>query len=217
MQIGQPSRTAQRAAAHRAVHQLLEQGRIFHDPLAVRILGESPRTLEAEAVANPGQRGMRLFIAARTRFAETAVAASAKRGVRQLVVLGADTAVVIDDDLLGKPRDRADALAMLARLSGRWHQVLTAVAVASANGLQCSVSSSEVRFRTLLERECAAYWDSGEPRDKAGAYAIQGLGATFVQELRGSYSGVVGLPLFETAQLLAAAGVPVWGLARPPT
>jgi methyltransferase (TIGR00027 family) len=89
MQIGQPSRTAQRAAAHCAVHQLLEQGRIFHDPLAVRILGEDPRALEAQAVANPAQRGMRLFIAARTRFAETAVAAGAKRGVGQLVVLGA--------------------------------------------------------------------------------------------------------------------------------
>jgi methyltransferase (TIGR00027 family) len=89
MQIGQPSRTAQRAAAHRAVHQLLEQGRIFHDPLAVRILGEDPRALEAEAVANPAQRGMRLFIAARTRFAETAVAGGARRGLRQLVVLGA--------------------------------------------------------------------------------------------------------------------------------
>jgi methyltransferase (TIGR00027 family) len=89
MQIGQPSRTAQRAAAHRAVHQLLEQGRIFHDPLAVRILGEDPRALEAQAIANPAQRGMRLFIAARTRFAETAVAAGVKRGVRQLVVLGA--------------------------------------------------------------------------------------------------------------------------------
>jgi methyltransferase (TIGR00027 family) len=89
MQIGQPSRTAQRAAAHRAVHQLIEQGRIFHDPLAVRILGEDPRTLEAQAVANPVQRGMRLFIAARARFAESAVAASVRRGVRQLVVLGA--------------------------------------------------------------------------------------------------------------------------------
>jgi len=89
MQIGQPSRTAQRAAAHRAVHQLIEQGRIFHDPLAVRILGESPRDLEAEALANPSQRGMRLHIAARTRFAESAVAAAVKRGVRQLVVLGA--------------------------------------------------------------------------------------------------------------------------------
>ncbi|HZC16297.1 MAG TPA: class I SAM-dependent methyltransferase [Caulobacteraceae bacterium] len=89
MQIGQPSRTAQRAAAHRAAHQLLEQGRIFHDPLAVRILGESPGTLEAEAAANPGRRGMRLFIAARARFAESAVEAAFGRGVRQLVVLGA--------------------------------------------------------------------------------------------------------------------------------
>src|SRR5580698_8350642 len=89
MQIGRPSRTAQRAAAHRAVHQLIEQGRIFHDPLAVRILGEDPRTLEAAAVADPAQRGMRMFIAARSRFAETAVAASVKRGVDQLVVLGA--------------------------------------------------------------------------------------------------------------------------------
>jgi septum formation protein len=128
----------------------------------------------------------------------------------ELAVLGADTVVVVDDELLGKPRDRADALAMLAKLSGRWHQVLSAVALASGNGLQCSLSRSEVRFRALQARECAAYWDSGEPRDKAGAYAIQGLGAVFVEELRGSYSGVVGLPLFETARLLAAAGVATW-------
>jgi septum formation protein len=84
------------------------------------------------------------------------------------------------------------------------------VALASANGLQCSLSRSEVRFRALQARECAAYWDSGEPCDKAGAYAIQGRGALFVEELRGSYSGVVGLPLFETARLLATAGVATW-------
>ncbi|MGH8231288.1 MAG: Maf family protein [Steroidobacteraceae bacterium] len=124
-------------------------------------------------------------------------------------VLGADTAVVIDDMLLGKPRDRDDALAMLGRLSGRTHQVLTAVALAATQGVQCVLSRSEVRFRQLSERERAAYWDSGEPRDKAGAYAIQGLGAQFVEELRGSYSGVVGLPLFETARLLSEAGVPM--------
>jgi septum formation protein len=153
---------------------------------------------------------------ARNKALEVQVALSAVAGAATAVefaVLGADTAVVIDDDLLGKPRDRADALAMLARLSGRWHQVLSAVALASANGMQCSLSRSEVRFRELRERECALYWDSGEPCDKAGAYAIQGLGAAFVQELRGSYSGVVGLPLFETARLLAEAGVPVWGSA----
>jgi septum formation protein len=128
----------------------------------------------------------------------------------ELAVLGADTVVVVDDELLGKPRDRADALAMLARLSGRWHQVLSAVALASANGLHCVLSRSEVRFRALQAHECAAYWDSGEPCDKAGAYAIQGRGAAFVEELRGSYSGVVGLPLFETARLLAEAGVATW-------
>jgi septum formation protein len=125
----------------------------------------------------------------------------------QLPVVGADTAVVIDDEMLGKPRDRADGLAMLARLSGRWHQVLTAVALARVDVMQCRLSRSEVRLRDLSAPECEAYWDSGEPRDKAGGYAIQGLGAAFVQELRGSYSGVVGLPLFETAQLLAEAGV----------
>jgi septum formation protein len=150
---------------------------------------------------------------ARNKALEVQVALAAVAGSAaavELAVLGADTAVMIEDELLGKPRDRADALAMLARLSGRWHQVLSAVALASANGLQSSLSRSEVRFRVLSARECAAYWDSGEPRDKAGAYAIQGLGAAFVEELRGSYSGVVGLPLFETARLLAEAGVPTW-------
>jgi septum formation protein len=151
---------------------------------------------------------------ARNKALEVQVALAAVSGAAAAVefaVLGADTAVVIDDELLGKPRDRADALWMLARLSGRWHEVLTAVALARANGMRCSVSRSEVRFRALSERECAHYWDSGEPCDKAGAYAIQGRGAVFVQELRGSYSGVVGLPLFETAQLLCEAGVPVRG------
>jgi septum formation protein len=149
---------------------------------------------------------------ARSKALEVQIALSAVSGAAAAVefaVLGADTAVVIDDELLGKPRDRADALSMLARLSGRWHEVLTAVALATVNGMRCSVSRSEVRFRVLSERECRQYWDSGEPRDKAGAYAIQGLGAVFVQELRGSYSGVVGLPLFETARLLGEAGVAV--------
>ena len=167
---------------------------------------------ERRAAGEPIENCVRRL--AKSKALEVQVALAAVAGVTtavQLAVLGADTAVVIDDELLGKPRDRADALAMLARLSGRWHQVLSAVALASPNGMQCTVSRSEVRFRTLSERECALYWDSGEPCDKAGAYAIQGLGAAFVQELRGSYSGVVGLPLFETARLLAEAGVPLWG------
>jgi septum formation protein len=132
-----------------------------------------------------------------------------------LPVLGADTAVVIDGEMLGKPADRGAALRMLARLSGRTHQVLTAVALVGPHGSAQRLSQNAVSFRTLTEAECAAYWDTGEPRDKAGGYAIQGLGAVFVSELRGSFSGVVGLPLFETAQLLDAAGVARWQLKRP--
>jgi len=141
------------------------------------------------------------------------LAALAGAGTAALLpVLGADTTVVIDGEMLGKPADRGAALRMLARLSGRTHEVLTAVALVGAHGSAQRLSRSEVRFRELAQAECAAYWESGEPRDKAGGYAIQGLGAAFVSELRGSYSGVVGLPLFETAALLDAAGVPRWQL-----
>jgi septum formation protein len=136
----------------------------------------------------------------------------------ELPVLGADTEVVLEGRLLGKPSDRSEALAMLARLSGRTHQVLTAVALVDRRGTALRLSASEVEFRALDAAECARYWETGEPRGKAGAYAIQGLGAVFVRHLRGSYSGVMGLPLFETAALLDAAGVRRWlgaGPARP--
>ena len=125
-------------------------------------------------------------------------------------VLAADTAVVLDGRILGKPRDRNDAESMLRQLSGRTHQVLTAVAVRSAGGIEIRVSRSLVTFRSIEPAEAAAYWDSGEPRDKAGAYAIQGYAAVFIADLKGSYSGVMGLPLFETAELLKSAGVPSW-------
>jgi len=125
-----------------------------------------------------------------------------------LPVLGADTAVVIDGQMLGKPGNRTDGVAMLQRLSGRTHRVLTAVALVDAHGGRVALSASEVDFRVLTGAECERYWESGEPRDKAGGYAIQGLGAVFISALRGSYSGVMGLPLFETAALLDAAGVP---------
>jgi septum formation protein len=128
----------------------------------------------------------------------------------EVPVLGADTAVVLDGDMFGKPRDREHALSMLARLSSREHEVISAVALARTGSVSSKLSRSVVRFRALLPAECEAYWDSGEPCDKAGAYAVQGRGAVFVQALRGSYSGVMGLPLFETAALLTAAGVPMW-------
>jgi septum formation protein len=129
-----------------------------------------------------------------------------ERGER-LPVLAADTTVVLDDVIYGKPRDRADGIAMLGRLSGRMHGVLTAVALADSRGVDLRLSVSTVRFRELTPEECAAYWDTGEPRDKAGGYAVQGAAAVFIESLSGSYSGVMGLPLFETAELLRAAGV----------
>lgn len=134
-------------------------------------------------------------------------AALAQRGLPKLPVLGADTAVVVDDDILGKPADAADAHAILRRLSGRTHRVLTGVCLCGASGERAVVSATTVRFRVLSDAEIARYWASGEPRDKAGAYGIQGLAAVFVEGIDGSYSGVVGLPLFETAQLLKTYGI----------
>jgi septum formation protein len=125
-------------------------------------------------------------------------------------VLAADTAVVLDARILGKPADMNDAIAMLLQLSGRAHQVLTAVALRTAAGLQVKLSHSTVTFRSIDPGEARAYWDTGEPSDKAGAYAIQGYAAIFISDLKGSYSGVMGLPLFETAALLEAAGVTCW-------
>lgn len=136
--------------------------------------------------------------------------ARAMAGVGQLPVLAADTVVAIDGLVLGKPADRDDGLAMLARLSGRVHEVLSAVAVATAAGVQAEVSRSRVAFRSIDAAEAERYWATGEPADKAGGYAIQGIGGIFVQQLEGSYSGVVGLPLLETERLLQAAGVDCW-------
>lgn len=125
-------------------------------------------------------------------------------------VLGADTAVVLGEQVLGKPADVASACAMLAALSGRRHQVLTAVALRFGDMLATRLSASEVAFRTVDAEECRAYCATGEPFDKAGGYAIQGRGALFVERLEGSYSGVMGLPLAETASLLAPLGLPGW-------
>jgi septum formation protein len=124
-------------------------------------------------------------------------------------VLGADTLVLCDGRILGKPQTRAEGLVMLAALSGREHEVLTAVALADGQQEQTQLNCSKVRFRNIAASEAAAYWESGEPADKAGGYAIQGLGAVFVAELIGSYSGVMGLPLFETARLLNEFGIEV--------
>ncbi len=126
------------------------------------------------------------------------------------VVLAADTAVVLDEQILGKPRDREHAAQMLTALSGREHQVMTAVAVACGERLELRLVTTQVRFRGLSAAEIDAYWVSGEPADKAGAYGIQGLGAVFVAHINGSYSAVVGLPLLETAAILEGFGISCW-------
>lgn len=137
------------------------------------------------------------------------VAADASRPV-----LGADTMVVVDDQVLGKPRDREDGLAMLAALSGREHEVVTAVALSQQGRTAVAIHRSRVTWRVLTMAECAAYWATGEPCDKAGAYAIQGYAAAFIVRMEGSYSGVMGLPLFETTQLLAAFDIHVHDVWR---
>jgi len=123
------------------------------------------------------------------------------------VVLGADTEVVLGDDVFGKPRDAADAAAMLRRLSGRTHAVISAVWALGGGREECAVCVSQVRFAALDENDIAVYTATGEPFGKAGAYAIQGRGAVLIEHLEGSYSGVMGLPLFETARLLRGFGI----------
>jgi septum formation protein len=121
-------------------------------------------------------------------------------------VLGADTAVVLDAQIFGKPRERAHALDMLGQLSARSHAVISCVALAIGDQLLQRETITEVCFGKLSAADCDAYWSTGEPADKAGGYAIQGYGARFVKTINGSYTGVVGLPLFETAELLRLAG-----------
>lgn len=148
------------------------------------------------------------------KYVERLARAKAAAGLAQApgpgVVLGADTAVVLDGRILGKPESREHALAMLAELSDREHQVLTAVALSDGQRCLSVCVASSVRFRAIDTQEAERYWASGEPRDKAGGYAIQGLGAIFVTGLSGSYSAVVGLPLSETADLLGQFAIACW-------
>ena len=153
--------------------------------------GETPRAYVRRMAIGKAEAG----------YAEAVTANALNR-----IVLGADTTVVVDEHILGKPENEADAMHMLEQLSGRTHLVLSSVAVTDGKRVEARTSTTEVQFRAIRRDEQAAYWATGEPCDKAGAYAVQGLGALFVEELRGSYTGVVGLPLFETAELLALFG-----------
>jgi septum formation protein len=178
--------------------ELLTQIGVAHDVIAVD-LDEAPLPGEApEAYAR------------RVALDKARAGRARLTGGGELPVLGADTLVTLDGRILGKPRDAEEAVAMLRLLSGRTHRVLSAVALIGA-AERLALSVSEVSFRPISDGEAHAYWATGEPADKAGGYAIQGLGALFVRELRGSYSGVMGLPLHETALLLAGEGILLLG------
>jgi len=129
---------------------------------------------------------------------------------KHTAVLGSDTSVVLDGEILGKPESKANAVQMLMSLSGRWHEVVTAVAVVDAQQQHEVLVISKVQFCQLDEQMCESYWQTGEPADKAGSYAVQGIGARFVKQIQGSHSAIVGLPVVETAELLARFNIPTW-------
>lgn len=128
---------------------------------------------------------------------------------KELPVLGADTIVVVDNAILGKPANKADALRMLQLLSGQTHQVITAVAVVKGEEMQTACSISSVEFRVITPEEAECYWLTGEPVDKAGSYGIQEKGAIFIKAIQGSYTGIMGLPHYETAALLKNFGITI--------
>lgn len=165
------------------------------------------RPVDLDETPRPGEAAADYVV----RLAREKALAGAR--LSDLPTLGSDTAVVRDGEILGKPADREQALAMLRSLSGRRHEVLTGVAVTGPAGVLSACVTTRVFMRALTEAELAAYWATGEPADKAGGYAIQGLAAVFVEHIEGSHSAVVGLPLFETANLLARQGVPLWHTA----
>jgi septum formation protein len=184
------------ASASPRRRDLLQQLGVPHEVRAVDV-DETPRAGES-----PAALAQRLATA-------KALAGRASTGNTH-PVLGSDTVVEARGRILGKPADRHDALAMLAALSGTEHRVVTAVALAAPAGgpLLNALSETVVCMRTIAPAEAVAYWDTGEPAGKAGAYAIQGLGAVFIEHIRGSYTGVMGLPLYETARLLQSLAVP---------
>ncbi|WP_269320525.1 Maf family protein [Billgrantia saliphila] len=198
---------------------LASSGSCSPDAPALCLASASPRRRELLASIGVTAEVKPVDIDETPRHGETAEAyvlrlarekAAAGARLSTLPTLGSDTAVVCDGHILGKPGGPDEAAAMLRRLSGRTHQVLTAVAVTGLAGLLDVCVETKVLMREIAEHEIAAYWATGEPVDKAGGYAIQGLAAVFVERIEGSHSAVVGLPLFETARLLARQRVPLW-------
>lgn len=186
---------------------LLRQLDIEFEPLLLReATGRARDVVEETLDAEPASHYVERM--ARTK-AQVGWQRMQNRKLAERPVLGADTEVVLDGEIFGKPRDAGKAAQMIKRLSGRTHQVLTAVAVRHREGTEVEVSISRVTLRRLGAAEIERYVASGEPFDKAGGYAVQGRAGAFVSRLEGSYSGVVGLPLYETATVLARIGVAI--------
>lgn len=170
-------------------------------------LRQAPPRADVDETPLPEERAWDYVVRLARMKAEAGLRAIAGRRLLDWPIVAADTTVTLDGEILGKPRDATEAAAWLRRYSGRAHTVLTAVAVACEGRVQVAVSESTVRFGVLSEHDIAAYVASGEPFDKAGGYAIQGRAAAFVEHLSGSYSGVMGLPLYETVELLKNVGL----------
>jgi septum formation protein len=175
----------------------------------LRQIGVSFQTVEPDVDETPGHNESADAFVLRLALEKARVGLRMvrERDLNGAPVLGADTCIVFDGEILGKPDDREHGIAMLTRLAGRSHEVLTGVALVDDGREQQVISRSRVTFAHLSPDEIAAYWDTGEPVDKAGAYAVQGRAATFIERIEGSYSGIVGLPLFEVAHMLKNLGM----------
>ena len=189
--------------------QLLEQIGVPHRLLVPNAPGDVAEDTEALELVLPGEPPATYVERVTALKLDAAVARHKRRGLPLAPILCSDTTVALGERIYGKPEDAQDAARMLAELSGREHQVLTAVALQAGDRRLAALSVSRVRFAAMTEAQIAAYVASGEPMGKAGAYGIQGPVAQYVQNLNGSYTGIMGLPLFETAALLRRAGVAV--------
>lgn len=187
--------------------QLLDQLGVRHELLLPHAAGEEAEDAEGLEAALPGELPEAYVQRVTALKLDAAVARHARRGLPAAPILCADTTVALGERIYGKPADARDAARMLAELSGRAHQVLSAVALQAGARRLAALSVSRVRFAAMTPAQIAAYVASGEPMGKAGAYGIQGPVAQYVEHLEGSYTGIMGLPLFETARLLRDAGV----------
>ncbi|MDF1485489.1 Maf family protein [Ramlibacter sp. H39-3-26] len=193
--------------------QLLDQLGVRHELLLPNVSGEVPGDVQEDAEAIEAvlkNEAPAAYVERVTGLKlDAAMARRARRGLADAPILCSDTTVALGRRIYGKPADAADAARMLGELSGTTHRVLTAVALQRGTKRLQALSVSQVRFAPLTPAQIGAYVDSGEPMGKAGAYAVQGRAAAHIAHMSGSYSGIMGLPLYETAQLLRAAGFAV--------